>query len=247
VIRIGCSGWNYREWRGRFYPEGLPARLWLEYYARHFDTVEVNATFYRLPSRDAVARWVQQTPDGFELAVKASRYVTHVKRLSDVHDGVLRLYERLEPLRDADRLGPILWQLPPDFKRADDRLAEALTHLGQGRHAFEFRHPSWFAPEVLELLHSHGAALVVADDARRAAPCIPHDSTWRYVRLHYGRRGRNGNYSATELDSWADRIADWLRTGTGDVYVYFNNDWCAYAPRNALALIARMPSRVAGS
>jgi uncharacterized protein YecE (DUF72 family) len=144
-VRIGCSGWNYRDWRGTFYPEALPARRWLEHYATVFDTVEVNTTFYRLPARDAVAHWVQQTPDRFEFTVKASRYLTHMKRLRDMGDGIARFYERIEPLVDAGRLGPVLWQLPPRFPRDDDRLARALERLPPGRHAFEFRDPSWFA------------------------------------------------------------------------------------------------------
>ena len=236
--RIGCSGWNYRDWRGSFYPRGLTARRWLEFYAQQLDTVEVNATFYRLPSRDAVAHWLEQTTSGFEFAVKASRYLTHVKRLRELDDGVARLYERIDPLLSAGRLGPVLWQFPPDFRRADDRLADALARLPSGRHAFEFRHESWFAPAVLELLRAHGVSLVVADDARRGPTREESTADWRYVRLHYGRRGRGGNYSAAELDIWAGRIARWLRRG--DVYVYFNNDQRAIAPRNALGLAQRL-------
>src|SRR4051795_4093688 len=116
-VRIGCSGWNYRDWRGAFYPDGLPQRHWLEHYAEHFDTVEVNATFYRLPKRDSVERWVQQTPQEFMFVVKASRYLTHIKRLQDRGPGVDRFYERIEPLIASKRLGPVLWQLPPNFRR----------------------------------------------------------------------------------------------------------------------------------
>src|SRR5438067_1444807 len=121
-VRIGCSGWNYDDWRGRLYPERQPKRRWLELYAARFDTVEVNTTFYRLPKRDAVAAWVDQTPQGFVFAVKASRYLTHIKRLRDLGDGIARFYERIEPLRDAGRLGPVLWQLPANFHRDDERL-----------------------------------------------------------------------------------------------------------------------------
>jgi uncharacterized protein YecE (DUF72 family) len=236
--RIGCSGWNYRDWRGSFYPTRLPARRWLEYYARQFDTVEVNATFYRLPSREAVARWAAQTPDDFEFAVKASRYVTHVRRLREMDEGVERFYDRIEPLQAASRLGPVLWQLPPTFKRDDERLEQALRRLPPGRHAFEFRHQSWFTAEVVELLHAYGAELVLADDGRRPPEDPFPTAAWRYVRLHYGRRGRGGNYSARELDEWAERVAEWRREG--DVYVYFNNDWRAFAPRNAAELAKRL-------
>jgi uncharacterized protein YecE (DUF72 family) len=236
--RIGCSGWNYRDWRGAFYPEGLPARRWLEHYAAVFDTVEVNTTFYRLPSRDGVARWVQQTPEGFLFTVKASRYLTHMKRLRDMGQGVQRFYERIEPLVDAGRLGPVLWQLPERFLRNDDVLAHALEQLPAGRHAFEFRHASWFTGEVCALLAAHGASFVVAHDARRALPEPPRAAAWRFVRLHYGARGRAGNYSDRELSGWAARLAGWLQEG--DVYAYLNNDWQAFAPRNAAALRSRL-------
>src|SRR6185436_19083481 len=138
-VHIGCSGWNYPHWRERVYPKGLPARAWLEHYAKLFDTVEVNNTFYRLPSRSAVAGWVEQTPDGFIFAVKASRYLTHMKRLTDMEAGVERFYERIEPLTWSGKLGPVLWQLPGSFRRDDDRLAAALRQLPAGRHCFEFR------------------------------------------------------------------------------------------------------------
>ena len=142
----------------------MPARLWLEHYAKHFDTVEVNNTFYRLPSRDAVANWERTVPPGFLFAIKASRYLTHVKRLRDLGPGLERFYERLEPLLRSPKLGPILWQLPPTFQRDDDRLGTALERLPAGqRHCFEFRHPSWFAEDVYALLREHGAALVIAD------------------------------------------------------------------------------------
>jgi uncharacterized protein YecE (DUF72 family) len=236
VVRIGCSGWNYRDWRGAFYPDRLPARRWLECYAEHFDTVEVNTTFYRLPSRDAVANWVAQTPDGFGFAVKASRYLTHIRRLRDVADGMARLGERIEPLTDAGRLIATLWQLPANFRRDDERLAQALAEMPPGRHAFEPRHPSWFAPDVAALLSERDVAFVVADDKRRPLPDEPVTASWSYVRLHYGHRGRRGNYSATELDAWARRI----RALDGDVLVYCNNDWEAFAPRNAEGLLRRV-------
>ena len=125
-VRVGCSGWNYDDWRGRLYPEGLGKARWLRRYAEEFDTVEVNSTFYRLASRDAVARWVEDTPDDFVFAAKASRYLTHVRRLRDIGDGVKLYYERIEPLVDSGKLGPVVWQLPPNFRRDDERLAAAI-------------------------------------------------------------------------------------------------------------------------
>jgi uncharacterized protein YecE (DUF72 family) len=236
VIRIGCSGWNYRDWRGAFYPDGLPARRWLEAYAEHFDTVEVNTTFYRLPARTAVARWVEGTPDGFGFAVKVSRYLTHIRRLRDVADGMARLGERIEPLVEADRLLATLWQLPANFHRDDERLAAALDEMPPGRHAFEPRHPSWFAEDVAEVLRERDVAFVVADDARADLPEAPVTASWHYVRLHYGHRGRRGNYGPSELDAWARRI----RALRGDVLAYFNNDWEAFAPRNAEGVLSRL-------
>ncbi len=237
-VHVGCSGWNYRAWRDELYPPGLPARRWLECYAERFSTVEVNATFYRLVSRDAVAHWVEQTPASFIFAVKASRYLTHVKRLSDIAQGVARFYERIEPLIESGRLGPILWQLPESFARDDERLATALAALPDGRHAFEFRHPSWFVSEVYTLLREHRAALVIGDHPDR--PFQSHEATagWRYVRLHCGRRGARGNYSESELRMWADRLHAWR--AQRELFVYFNNDWEAFAVRNASWMRARL-------
>jgi uncharacterized protein YecE (DUF72 family) len=235
--RIGCSGWNYQSWRhGVFYPPRCPARLWLEFYARHFDTVEVNATFYRLPTPKAVQGWIDQTPPGFVLTLKMSRYVTHVKRLRDLRPSLELFYERIAPLVGSPKLGPMLWQLPPTFVRDDARLAETLAQLPPGRHAFEFRHPSWFVPEVIELLREHGIALVIGDRPEVHA-FQTHDLTagWTFVRFHSGTRGRRGNYSESELREWAERIRTWP---VEECFLYFNNDWEGFAPRNALRLRA---------
>jgi uncharacterized protein YecE (DUF72 family) len=238
AVRIGCSGWNYAHWRERVYPKGLPPRRWLEYYATLFDTVEVNTTFYRLPKRSAVAGWVEQTPESFLLTVKASRYLTHIKRLTDMESGVARFYERIEPLVESGKLGPVLWQLPANFRRDDERLASALEHLPQGRHCFEFRHESWFEEDVYALLRARGVALVIGDNPKR--PFQTHELTadWTFIRFHYGHRGRNGNYSERELEEWRSRIAAWR--ARVDVYAYFNNDWEGYALKNAVWLRSRL-------
>jgi uncharacterized protein YecE (DUF72 family) len=239
-VRIGCSGWQYDSWRGRLYPAGAPKRRWLELYAERFDTVEVNSTFYRLARREAVATWVGQTPDRFTFAVKASRYLTHIRRLHDIDAGIARFLEPLEPLVEADRLGPILWQLPENFHRDDARLHEWLTALPAGpadrpfAHTMEFRHPSWFSPAVLEALRARNVALTIGDHPQRPfQPRVP-TADWMFVRFHWGARGRRGNYSATELEEWATRIAGWSRRRP--VWAYFNNDWEGFAPRNAVRL-----------
>jgi len=224
----------YDDWRGRLYPDRGPKRRWLELYATRFETVEVNATFYRLARRDAVAEWVRQTPATFIFAVKASRYLTHVKRLVDIGEGIERFYEPLEPLLDAGRLGPVLWQLPENFHRDDARLESWLERLPAGMHTIEFRHQSWFAPEVLAALRAHRVALAIGDHPKRPFQSDEATAPWRFLRFHYGSRGRDGNYSPTELREWARRIVRWRRTH--EVFAYFNNDWRGFAPANALAL-----------
>jgi uncharacterized protein YecE (DUF72 family) len=239
-IRIGCSGWNYKHWRnGVFYPPRLPASKWLPFYAERFDTVEVNATFYRLPRPSAVANWVALTPPGFVLTIKMSRYVTHVKRLTGVNESLERFYATIAPLVGSRKFGPVLWQFPETFHRNDERLLGALEVLPEGRHAFEFRHASWFVPEILALLRERNAALVVGDHPYRPFQTLDLTADWTFVRCHHGKRGRGGNYSARELDEWAGRIGDWRRRGI-DVYAYFNNDWEGYAIENALGLKQRL-------
>jgi uncharacterized protein YecE (DUF72 family) len=238
-VHVGCSGWNYAAWRELFYPKGLPTNRWLEHYAQHFSTVEVNSTFYRLAKPDAVARWATQVPDDFIFSVKASRYLTHIKRLANLAEGVKRFYASIEPLVEAGRLGPVLWQLPPNFKRDDERLAGALGALPQGRHCFEFREASWFVPEVYELLRKHGAALVIADRPE-VSKFQSHEMTtdWTFVRFHHGHRGRRGNYSHSELEEWAQRVERWRRER--EVFLYFNNDWEGFAIQNALWMAKRL-------
>jgi uncharacterized protein YecE (DUF72 family) len=236
-FRIGCSGWNYRHWRDPVYG-GAPASRWLELYATRFDTVEVNATFYRLPTRTAVAAWVAGTPDDFVFAVKASRYLTHVKRLRDLRPGVERFLDRLGPLCDSPKLGPLLWQLPANFHRDDERLAAALSALPAVDHCFEFRHESWFTDSVYKQLRAHNAALVIADSPRWPFQARVLTADWTLVRLHHGHRGRDGNYSETEIAEWAERIAGWSEQA--EAFVYFNNDWRGHAVRNALSLTRRL-------
>jgi uncharacterized protein YecE (DUF72 family) len=238
LVHVGCSGWNYKHWRERFYPKGLPPARWLDLYAQRFDTVEVNATFYRLPRRETVARWVQQSPPGFVFAIKASRYLTHIKRLTDLGPGLRLFYERIEPLVRSPKLGPVLWQLPATFQRDDERLSNALTALPPGRHCFEFRHPSWFVPEIEELLRSHGVALVIGDHPARPFQTRELTADWTFVRFHAGATP-DGNYTEAQLEEWAQQLEAWRSDGI-EAFVYFNNDWEGYALANGTWLRERL-------
>ncbi len=215
-VRIGCSGWAYRDWRGVLYPEGLAQRDWLAAYAGRFDTVEVNASFYRLVPEGAAERWAEVTPPGFLFAVKGSRYLTHVRRLRAGEEGLARFGARIAPLAAAGKLGPLLWQLPP------------------GRHALEVRHPSWWAEEVLALLRAHGVALVLADRAGPLFAELVTTAPWSFVRLHAGAEGGDGAYGPGELRAWAGRLRE--LAARGPVFAYLNNDWRGHAVRDARAL-----------
>jgi uncharacterized protein YecE (DUF72 family) len=229
-IRVGTSGWQYADWRGPFYPQKLPQREWLSAYAQTFDTVEVNATFYRLPAVTAVAGWAQTVPREFLMAVKASRYLSHVKRLREPTEPVSRFLDRTRPLRDAGILGPVLLQLPPAFPVAADRLAETLREFGRGlRIAVELRDPSWFIPEVKEVLEAHDAALVWADRGGKSVGPLWETAAWRYLRLHHGRTG--WKYDRRDLKRWAVRMNE-----VADGYIYANNDPGAAAIEDALEI-----------
>ena len=244
VIHIGCSGWVYPSWRGVLYPAGLAQPHWLARYAEVFDTVEVNSTFYRLASPPAVERWVEATPPHFRFTVKASRYLTHITHLQKFEPGVRRFYESIGPLVESKKLEAVLWQLPPTQQRNDEMLDGALAQLPPGRHAFEFRHPSWFADDVLERLRARGVALVIGDHPQRPWQPIVLTADFSLVRLHYGARGRRGNYSDRELTEWAARIRGLAEQA--DVLVYFNNDWEGFAVHNAERMQTLLAREVAG-
>jgi uncharacterized protein YecE (DUF72 family) len=232
---IGCSGWHYAHWRGVLYPPGVGSAHWLECYAQTFDTVENNSAFYRLPTEATVAGWVSQTPGGFLFAVKVSRYVTHIRRLREPDPALEKLEHALRPMIEKRRLGPLLWQLPENFQRDDERLTEALSALGgERRHAFEFRHESWFCEPVYELLHEHGVALVIADHPERPFQTLEVTAPFVYLRLHLGR-GRHGNYTSKQISHWAKQVQEWRKAN--EIFVYFNNDGYGCAVRNALALM----------
>ncbi|WP_205699465.1 DUF72 domain-containing protein [Conexibacter sp. SYSU D00693] len=233
-LRIGCSGWSYRSWKGVLYAPKLPTSRWLARYAEVFDTVEVNSTFYRLAKPEAVANWLEQTPADFLFTVKASRFLTHMKRLTDMEQGVERFYAAIAPLVGHPKMGPVLWQLPESFRKDVPRLAACLDALPEGRHCFEFRHESWFCDEVLELLHWHGVGLVIGEHPDRPFQPVVTTADFTLVRFHFGHRGRRGNYSRTELEAWAPKLLELAEDH--DVLVYFNNDWEGFAVRNAKLL-----------
>jgi uncharacterized protein YecE (DUF72 family) len=230
VVWIGTSGWQYRDWRGAFYPEDLPQKEWLEFYCRHFRTVELNNSFYRLPESSTFAQWRRRTPDGFVMAVKMSRFLTHIKKLNEPAEPVHRFLERAEEL--GPRLGPVLIQLPPRFEAIPERLEETLSLLPDGiRAAVEFRDPSWFSQEVRDILERHNAALVLADTPRRKTP-FWKTADWGFLRFHEGRATPRPCYGEDALRTWAERLADMFERSQ-DVYVYFNNDHRACAVRDA--------------
>ncbi|MER7867605.1 DUF72 domain-containing protein [Streptomyces cellulosae] len=233
-LLVGTSGWQYKDWRGVLYPPGLPVRLWLEEYAAAFPTVEVNNAFYRLPSRETFASWRDRTPPGFVAAVKASRYLTHVKRLRDPEEPVERLMSRATAL--GDRLGPVLLQLPPTLQ-ADPALLDACLRCfpESTRVAVEPRHPSWWTPDVRAVLESRGAALCWADILSRPVTPLWRTTDWGYVRFHQGRAHPWPNYGRQSLHTWLHRITTtWPQEA--DVYAYFNNDPNAAAVHNARTL-----------
>ncbi|GEC06683.1 histidine kinase [Streptomyces spinoverrucosus] len=222
TLFVGTSGWQYKDWRGLLYPEGCPTRLWLEEYAEGFATVEINNAFYRLPTRENFEAWRERVPQDFVVAVKASRYLTHIKRLKDPEEPVHRLMTHAAGL--ADRLGPVLLQLPPNL-RADPGLLDAcLACFPTGtRIAVEPRHDSWWTPEVEQVLRSRRAALCWADVLARPVTPLWRTTDWGYVRFHQGRARPWPHYGRQSLQTWVHRITA-VFPGDHDVYVYFNND-----------------------
>jgi uncharacterized protein YecE (DUF72 family) len=220
TVVIGTSGWQYRDWRGRFYPQKLPQRLWLEHYVRHFATVESNNAFYRLPELETFAKWRERTPPDFRWAVKASRFLTHIKRLREPEEPVQRLMERAAGL--GPKLDTILLQLPPTLKADADLLRECLARFPGGtRVAVEPRHESWWTDEVRGLLERYGAALCWADRDEQPVAPLWRTADWGYLRFHHGHEG--WGYREATLQLWADRLAGTWADGE-DVLVYFNND-----------------------
>jgi uncharacterized protein YecE (DUF72 family) len=237
-LLIGTSGWQYRHWRETFYPRGVAQAKWLEFYAARFSTVESNAAFYRLPEAAWFEAWARRTPDDFVMAVKASRYLTHILRLTEPEEPVRMLIERASQL--GGKLGPILVQLPPSLRIELERLKRTLDAFpNDWRVAVEFRHKSWFTDEVQQVLTDRRVALCLADRRGPIAP-IWRTADWSYLRFHVGQSTPRPCYGRDALDSWMGRLSSAWKP-TEDVYVYFNNDHRACALRDArvFALAAR--------
>ena len=235
-LRIGCSGWQYRHWRGDFYPAGLPASQWLAHYVQAFDIVEVNNSFYRLPSAAAFRRWRDLAPPRFLFAVKASRFLTHMKKLKDPDEPLARFFDAALEL--GGKLGPVLYQLPPRWPANLERLRAFAAALPPGvRHAIEFRDPSWYAPGVLDILEERGIALCLHDMAGSATGRT-RIGPFVYVRFH-GPTRYGGRYDDETLDGWAEWMRARLDEGT-PVFAFFNNDVGGHAPRDAARLGARL-------
>ena len=224
VCRVGTSGYFYRSWRGRFYPKDLPLSEFFAYYQEHFDTVEINASFYRFPTRDSVRRWYREAREGFLYAVKAHREITHIKRFRDP-ERVKEFYGVVSEL--GEKLGPILFQLPPSFRYSEENLGRILSSLDPSfKNAVEFRHPSWWREEVYQAFREHRVAFVSV-----SAPRLPEefvDTAFAYLRFHGRSAWYRYDYSDEELAEWAERARG------HDLFAYFNNTDAGYAAKNAL-------------
>ena len=241
-IRIGTSGWHYRHWVGSFYPQKLPTSKMLAYYEERFDTVEINHSFYQLPKIESLRAWREATAKDFEFAIKASRFLTHNKKLKEPENALHNFLPRAEAL--GKKLGPILFQLPPKWGLNVDRLAQFLEALPRHHHyTFEFREPSWLVQPVYDLLREYNSAFCIYQLAGFQSP-IQITADWTYVRLHGPGGKYQGSYDDAVLEQWAGRIANWSKK-LRSIYVYFDNDQAGYAAFNALTLksLVRQRSR----
>jgi uncharacterized protein YecE (DUF72 family) len=233
TLLIGTSGWNYRHWKGKFYPEGLPAKDEFTYYSERFATVELNNSFYRLPSPETFALWKKSAPEGFIFSVKAPRFITHMKKLKTDHDGLKEFLSNASNLKT--KAGPFLFQLPPRWKINLERLEEFLHQLPQKyRYTFEFRDMSWYTENTYEILRQYNCAFCIYHLEHHLTP-LEITADFIYVRLHGPGNKYQGSYNSTDLHTWASHCRNWLKKGL-DVYVYFDNDQDGYAAANAKEL-----------
>lgn len=234
---IGTSGWVYPHWRDVFYPPKLPQSKWLEFYTGHFSTVELNNSFYRLPSEQAFSNWRATSPEGFRYAVKVSRFITHIKRLKDVAEPIETFLQRARHLNE--KLGPLLYQLPPNMHRNDERLESFLQLLPKGlRHVIEFRHQSWLDEEVFDTLQRHNIGFCVFDMPGLPCPLLA-TADFAYIRFHGSTGLYFSCYSDEELEEWAGRISG-LEKDLDTFYIYFNNDAEGFAIKNAQTMAERL-------
>lgn len=230
---VGCSGFHYKDWKGTFYPEDIPQKQWLEYYAKHFDTVEINNSFYRMPKEDTVKHWYERVPNRFSFTLKGSRYITHVKKLNDPEEHVKKFYHLADLLRD--KLGCILWQLPPNLHVNIEKLKRFCGALNPAYHnVIEFRHMSWYDEAVYNILQEHRVAFCIIS----APDDLPEDQVstadFAYVRFHGKTDWYNYKYSQEEMKKWGENIR---ALDAKQVYVYFNNDWNTNAVKDARQLL----------
>ena len=239
-IFVGTSGWHYKHWRELFYPKELPTSDWLSFYARLFNTVELNNSFYHLPPATAFDSWRDTTPARFLFAVKGSRFITHMKKLKDPESSTPKFFAGANRLED--KLGPVLFQLPPRWKVNPERLEEFLASIERGhQYAFEFRDDSWHTREVYELLTQHDAALCIHDLGGKQSP-LEITASFTYIRFHGPTEAKySGSYSEAQLKQWARRFDDW-RPKLKGIYAYFNNDVAGHAPKNAIKLKSLLPN-----
>ncbi|HUU28836.1 MAG TPA: DUF72 domain-containing protein [archaeon] len=230
---IGTSGFTYKHWRGVFYPEDLPQRKWLEHYVQHFNTVEINSSFYHLPRPSTCGNWRNRVPEDFVFAMKASRFITHIKRLKEIEEPLKNFFEVIRPLEK--KLGPVLFQLPPGIKKDLLLLRDFLEKLPAGFcYAFEFRNNVWYEDDLFSLLDSAGIAFCIHDLPLRVSPCVV-TGKFIYVRFHGAQQAYASSYTNEELQTWAGRLKGYSKKGL-DVYAYFNNDMQGYAVENAKTL-----------
>lgn len=238
-VFIGTSGWSYEHWKGVFYPENLSKSKWLEYYTKHFDTVELNSSFYHLPKRVTFENWRKRVGKNFVFSIKGSRFITHVKKLKDCREPVVRFFKAAEGflgLHPRSEKNVVLWQLPPGLKVNTERLREFIGLLPNGwRYAFEFRHSTWLTVKIFDLLRKYNAA-VVFQDFEHWPKTGKATADFCYLRLHGRKELYASCYTQEELENWAKKIKNWHKNGL-DVYCYFNNDMRGYAVKNARELI----------
>lgn len=249
-IRVGCSGWQYKHWRADFYPAELRTANWFHHYAQTFDTVEINNSFYRWPAPETFAKWSEQAPKRFLYAVKASRFLTHLKKLKEPEEPVSRTFDHVKEL--GPHLGPLLYQLPPGFQVNTDRLDQFLKTISRPvretglktrpYQAIEFREPSWYTDGIFALLRKHKVALCLHDMQGSATGKVVV-GPFIYVRYHFGTKKYGGRYDDDRLDDWADWLAECARKGMA-VFAYFNNDTGGHAPRDAIRLRDRIHARL---